>query len=52
MIQGLLTRPMTDGVVEPFVRSAGGTLHKDGPDFESVNLNNPVAMFGVLRGTG
>ena len=52
MIQGLLTRPMTDQVVEPFVRSAGGTLHKDGPDFQSVDTTKPVSMFGVLRGTG
>ena len=52
MIQGLLTRPITDEVVRPFVESAKGTLHKDGPEFKGIDLNKPVACFGVLRGTG
>jgi len=52
MIQGLLTRPLTDEVVKPFVESAKGTLHSDGPNFDTVNFSKPIACFGVLRGTG
>ena len=53
MIQGLLTRPKTDEIVSAFVENvAGGTFHSDGPKFKSVDLNKPIACFGVLRGTG
>ncbi|MAD26251.1 MAG: hypothetical protein CMO44_19000 [Verrucomicrobiales bacterium] len=52
MIQGLLTRPLTDEVVKPFVESAKGTLHSDGPNFDTVNFSGDIACFGVLRGTG
>ena len=53
MIQGLLTRPKTDEIVSAFVENgAGGTFHTDGPKFKSVDLNKPIACFGVLRGTG
>ena len=53
MIQGLLTRPKTDEIVSAFVgNGAGGTFHTDGPKFKSVDLNKPIACFGVLRGTG
>ena len=52
MIQGLLTRPVTDAVVRPFVTKISGSLHQDGPSFESVDNAKPIACFGVLRGTG
>ena len=52
MIQGLLTRPVTDAVVRPFVTKISGSLHQDGPSFESVDNTKPIACFGVLRGTG
>ena len=52
MIQGLLTRPITDAVVRPFVKSANGTFHEDGPNFNSIDETKPIACFGVLRGTG
>ena len=48
MIQGLLTRPATDEVVKPFVESAKGTLHT----VDNVDINKPIACFGILRGTG
>ena len=48
MIQGLLTRPLTDSIVKPFVASAGGTLHT----VDNVDVNKPIACFGILRGTG
>ena len=48
MIQGLLTRPLTDEVVKPFVASAGGTLHS----VKNVDIDKPIACFGILRGTG
>ena len=52
MIQGLLTRPATDDIIKAFIKSVGGTLHSDGPEFKSVDLDKPIACFGVLRGTG
>ena len=52
MIQGLLTRPVTDAVVRPFVTNISGSLHEDGPNFESIDNSKPIACFGVLRGTG
>ena len=45
MIQGLLTRPLTDEVVKPFVESAKGTLHSDGPNFDTVNFSGDIACF-------
>ena len=51
MIQGLLTRPATDDIVQNFVESAKGTLHSDGPNFDTVNFSGDIACFGVLRGT-
>ena len=51
MIQVLLTRPATDDIVQNFVESAKGTLHSDGPNFDTVNFSGDIACFGVLRGT-
>ena len=48
MVQGLLTRPITDEVVRPFVESAKGTLHT----VDNVDINKPISCFGILRGTG
>lgn len=52
MIQGLITRPKTDTVIRAFVESAKGTLHNDQPNFNSLNYEKSITMFGVLRGTG
>ncbi len=51
VVQGLLTRKITDEVVKPFVESVKGTLHRDGPNFDTVNFSGDIACFGVLRGT-
>ena len=57
MIQALLTGRRTDEMVLAFVQSQSKytpmyTFHQDGPEFKSVDLNKPIACFGVLRGTG
>ena len=57
MIQALLTGRRTDEMVLAFVQSQSKytpmyTFHQDGPGFKSVDLNKPIACFGVLRGTG
>ena len=57
MIQGLLTGRRTDEMVLAFIQSQSKftpmySWHTDGPEFKSVNLNKPIACFGVLRGTG
>jgi len=57
MIQALSTGRKTDEIVLAFVQSQSKftpmyTWHSDGPEFKSVDLNKPIACFGVLRGTG
>ena len=64
MIQGFETRELTDQVIRPFVKSANGILHtklKSVEQYEQTNWltfnkNNlskhPIAVFGILRGTG
>ncbi len=64
MIQGFETRELTDQVIRSFVKSAGGILHvknKKVEQYEQTNwttFNNneltkyPIAVFGILRGTG
>ena len=61
MIQGFETREITDIPIRAFVKSAKGTLHKkvktvdqyentEWPSFKDLSI--PIAVFGVLRGTG
>lgn len=61
MIQGFETREQTDIPIRAFVKSANGILHKkvktvdqyektEWPTYK--NLDKPIAVFGVLRGTG
>ena len=64
MIQGFETRELTDQVIRPFVKSANGILHIKSKSVEqyeqtiwpSFNKNDltkyPIAVFGILRGTG
>ena len=62
MIDGFETREMTDIPVRAFVKSANGHLYKrPGPSVEQYettkwdfdyNFKNPIAVFGMLRGTG
>jgi hypothetical protein len=61
MIQGFETREITDIPIRAFVKSADGTIHKkvktvdqyentEWPTFKDLSV--PIAVFGVLRGTG
>lgn len=64
MIQGFETKELTDQVIRPFVKSANGILHTksktvnqyEQTNWPSFNKNNlakyPIAVFGILRGTG
>ena len=64
MIQGFETRELTDQVIRPFVKSANGILHiksKSVEQYEQTNwptfnkndlTKHPIAVFGILRGTG
>ena len=62
MIDGFETREMTDIPVRAFVKSANGHLYKrPGTSVEQYettkwdfdyNFKNPIAVFGMLRGTG
>lgn len=63
MIQGFETRKKTDIPITAFVNSAKGILHKKPKDKEVgqyeqtewetfKNLDDPIAVFGILRGTG
>jgi len=62
MIQGFETRENTDIPVRALVNSAGGKLYKrDGPSVDQYekthwpeweeDYNNPIVVFGILRGT-
>ena len=61
MIQGFETREITDIPIRAFVKSAGGVLHKKVKQVDQYeqtewlsfkNFDLPIAVFGVLRGTG
>jgi hypothetical protein len=64
VIQGFETRELTDQVIRPFVKSANGKLHiksKSVEQYEQTNwptfnkndlTKHPIAVFGILRGTG
>ena len=61
MIQGFETRETTDKPIRAFVQSVNGVLHKKKApvnQYEQTvwetfeNLKTPIAVFGILRGTG
>jgi len=62
MIQGFETREITDKPIRAFVKSAGGIVHVkkktvgryDQTEWPTYNHleENPIAVFGILRGTG
>jgi len=61
MIQGFETREITDIPIRAFVKSAEGVLHKKVKQVDQYeqtewlsfkNFDLPIAVFGVLRGTG
>lgn len=64
MIQGFCTKLVTDEIIQPFVESAHGVMHAcqeevdelsiaNWPSFKLSDLNKmPIAVFGILRGTG
>jgi|TARA_B100000959_G_scaffold175583_1_gene183820 hypothetical protein len=62
MIQGFETREVTDKVIRAFVKSADGVLHKKSKQVDQYEqtewityndfTSKPLAMFGILRGTG
>lgn len=64
MIQGFETRELTDQVIRSFVKSVNGILHiksksveqyeqTNWPTFNKDNFTKyPIAVFGILRGTG
>jgi hypothetical protein len=61
MIQGFETRETTDIPIRAFVKSVNGVLHKKKSTVDQYeqtewqtfeNLKTPIAVFGILRGTG
>jgi len=61
MIQGFETREATDIPIRAFIKSVNGVLHKKKAPVDQYeqtvwetfeNLKTPIAVFGILRGTG
>lgn len=61
MIQGFETRETTDIPIRAFIKSVNGVLHKKKAPVDQYeqtvwetfeNLKTPIAVFGILRGTG
>ena len=61
MIQGFETRETTDITIRAFIKSVNGVLHKKKAPVDQYeqtvwetyeNLKTPIAVFGILRGTG
>ena len=61
MIQGFETRETTDIPIRAFVKSVNGVLHKKKASVDQYeqtewqtfeNFKTPIAVFGILRGTG
>ena len=62
MIQGFSTRQLTDIPIRAFVKSANGIMHEKNKEVDKYEMTKwetmksiyeyPIAVFGILRGTG